>query len=267
MQWWCSAQGIPWTWAWRPYPGVWLFIGIVVALYWGFTRGSAPSAGRRASFAAGVGVLWIALDWPIGALGSGYLASVHMVQFLLIALVGPPLLIIGLPPKALARTRAIRAGRLVRLITTPLTALLLFHTIIVATHWPGLVDLLMASQVGSLALDLTWLGGGLVFWWPVASPIPHRPRFPFGVRIGYLIISTVLMTLPYVFLTFAELPFYATYELAPPVGVLSAGEDQRLAGVIMRIGGGAILWTAAGVLFWLWYRVENEAERDPVRTG
>ena len=78
-----------------------------------------------------------------------------------------------------------------------------------------------------------------------------------------LIVSTVLMTLPYVFLTFAQLPFYATYELAPPVGSLSAGEDQRIAGLIMRIGGGAILWTAVGVLFWLWYRSENDLESRP----
>ena len=143
-------------------------------------------------------------------------------------------------------------------------ALLAFHAIVIATHWPALVDALMSSQLGSLVLDMAWLIGGLVFWWPVVSPIPHRPRFPVGARIGYLIVSTVLMTLPYVFLTFARLPFYATYELAPPVGMLSAGEDQRIAGLIMRIGGGAILWSAAGVLFWLWYRSENELERSSV---
>ncbi len=78
--------------------------------------------------------------------------------------------------------------------------------------------------------------------------------------MGYLIMCTVLMTMPYVFLTFGELPFYATYELAPPVGSLGAREDQRLAGLIMRLGGGAILWTAAGILFWLWYSSENDPQ-------
>ena len=57
----------------------------------------------------------------------------------------------------------------------------------------------------------------------------------------------------------AEPPLYPTYELAPPVGALSAGEDQRLAGLIMRIGGGTIQWTAAGVVFRFWYRAENDA--------
>jgi hypothetical protein len=31
MTWWCSAQGLPWTW--RPYPGVWLLVAAVVGLY------------------------------------------------------------------------------------------------------------------------------------------------------------------------------------------------------------------------------------------
>ena len=258
MQWWCAAQSIPWDWSWRPYPGVWLFIALLCLAYRVFTRSAAPSRLEIARFAGGALALWVALDWPVGALGSGYLASVHMVQFLLIALLAPPLLIAGLPRAALERVRGGRATSVLEFLARPLIALLFFHTIIVATHWPEVVDGLMASQAGSLALDMAWLGGGLAFWWPVVSPIPHRPRFPLGVRICYLIASTVLMTLPYVFLTFAELPFYATYELAPPVGTLSAGEDQRLAGLIMRIGGGTILWTAAGVVFWFWYRSEND---------
>jgi len=260
VQWWCSAQGIPWTWSWRPYPGVWVFVALIAFAYWRSTRGVTVSPRRLTMFGLGLGTLWVALDWPVGALGAGYLASVHMVQFLLIALLAPPLLIAGIPTAALDRARSIRGASKLRPLSAPLVALLSFHTVIVVTHWPGVVDGLMGSQVGSLALDLAWLLGGILFWWPVVSPVPHQPRFPFGVRIGYLIVSTVLMTLPYLFLTFAELPFYATYELAPPVGGLSAAEDQRIAGLVMRLGGGTILWTAVGVLFWLWYRAENKLE-------
>jgi cytochrome c oxidase assembly factor CtaG len=258
MQWWCAAQGIAWTWEWRPYPGVWIFVGLLLLAYIRFGGGGAAERRERSWFMTGLLVLWAALDWPIGALGSGYLASIHMVQFLLIALIAPPLLLLGIPREryeALATTRIFPA---IRALTLPIVSLLLFNAIVVATHWPGLVDALMASQVGSFLLDLSWLIGGLLFWWPVVSPTPRRARFPFGIKMGYLIVCTVLMTLPYVFLTFGELPFYATYELAPPVGALGAREDQRLAGLIMRIGGGTVLWSAAGVLFWLWYRAEND---------
>ncbi|MDX1394470.1 MAG: cytochrome c oxidase assembly protein [Gemmatimonadota bacterium] len=260
MQWWCAAQGVAWTWTWTPYPGVWLFVGLLAAMYIWRLGGREATGGRRASYAIGVLLLWIALDWPVGALGSGYLASVHMVQFLLIALSAPPLLLMGVPAERWAVLEERPWFPVVRWLTLPLVSLLLFNAIVIATHWPELVDALMSSQAGSFALDLAWLVGGLILWWPVVAPVPHRPRFPLGIRMGYLIVCTVLMTLPYVFLTFGELPFYATYELAPPVGSLGAREDQRLAGLIMRIGGGTILWTAAGVLFWLWYRAENSPQ-------
>ncbi|HSG47188.1 MAG TPA: hypothetical protein VLA43_05140, partial [Longimicrobiales bacterium] len=80
MQWWCAAQGVPWTWRWQAYPGVWLF---VLALAGGYRllRGRFPETDRprfRAwMFGLGVTALWIALDWPVGALGAGYLASLH----------------------------------------------------------------------------------------------------------------------------------------------------------------------------------------------
>lgn len=257
MQWWCAAQAVAWTWTWRPYPGVWIFIGALLLVWLRVLGGSRATGRTRLAYLSGLLLLWAALDWPIGALGSGYLASVHMVQFLLIALVAPPLLLMGIPAERYQAFERTTVFRVVRPLTIPLVSLLLFNTIVVATHWPGLVDALMSSQWGSFVLDLAWLFGGLMLWWPIVSPVPHRPRFPFGIQMGYLIVCTVLMTLPYVFLTFGELPFYATYELAPPVGSLGAREDQRLAGLIMRIGGGTILWTAAGILFWLWYRAEN----------
>lgn len=256
MQWWCAAQGIPWSWTWRPYPGVWVFIALAALAYARAIRGGAADRAHRVRFGVGLALLWIALDWPLGALGAGYLASVHMVQFLLIAMVAPIPLLTGLPRAALARLLQSPAGPVIRFSTRPGIALLLFHAIVVVTHWPSVVDGLMASQAGSFALDVAWLAAGVVFWWPVLLELPER-RFPWIAKIGYLILTTVGLTLPYIFLTFAELPFYATYELAPPVGGLTSRADQQLAGLIMRIGGGAVLWIAAGTLFFLWWREEN----------
>jgi putative membrane protein len=256
MQWWCAAQGIPWEWTWRPYPGVWLFVGLL-ALTYGLLVRSRGSRPRAASFVAGVVVLWLALDWPVGALGSGYLASLHMVQFVLISLVAPPLLLYGLPPTVLAGLQGRpRLYEVWRRVTNPLVAILLYNATVVATHWPALVDVLMASQSGSFALDMAWLVAGTIYWWPVVCPVPER-RFPYVAKIGYLLLNTILNTLPYAFLVFGELPFYATYELAPPVGGLSAREDQRIAGLVMKLGGGAVFWTAIGILFFRWYQAEE----------
>lgn len=274
MQWWCAAQGVPWEWSWRPYPGVWAFVLLLAAGYWlalrRLSRGSASRAApsgdagagrdRIGSFAAGLLLLWIALDWPVGALGAGYLASLHMVQFLLIALASPPLLLYGIPPALLRRLVSRRAvGRMLEAVTHPVAAFLAFNATVVATHWPAAVDGLMVTQAGSFLLDMAWLAGGSILWWPVVCPVPERPRFGYPFKIGYLILNTVAATAPYAFLTFSELPFYAVYELAPPVGGISARTDQRLAGILMKLGGGAVLWTAIGVLFFRWYASETVA--------
>ena len=272
MQWWCSAQGVAWSWTWQPYVGVWLFVLALALAYRLLVRRTPPREDRRrrraASWYGGVLLLWLALDWPVGALGAGYLASVHMLQFLLIAMAAPPLLLYGLPTpalRALARRRRVEPA--LRFLTNPIAAILLFNAVVVATHWPSVVDTLMASQLGSFSLDMAWLAAGLLFWWPLVCEVPSRPRFSDVARVGYLIANTIFLTAPFAFLTFAELPFYATYELAPPVSGLPTRTDQQLAGLLMKLGGGAILWTAVTVLFFRWWAREEGTSGGPAGTG
>jgi putative membrane protein len=223
-----------------------------------------PPRGWPGWFLAGLLCLWLALDWPIGALGAGYLASVHMLQFVLIALIAPALILLGVP----AGRPELRAGSrsLLRLTTHPLIALVLFNLVIIFTHLPSVVDTLMVSQLGSFLIDMVWLAGGVLFWWPIILDSPARPGFghPMKIgylipmKIGYLILATIVNTGTFLYLTFSELPVYSTYELAPPVYGIPARDDQRVAGLLMKAGTAAVLWTAIGVLFYSWYREEND---------
>jgi cytochrome c oxidase assembly factor CtaG len=279
VQWWCAATGAAWEWRWVPYPGVWLFIGTLIGLYAGMLRAArapalmqtvvTPSAVPRRrilSFAAGLFALWLALDWPIGPLGAGYLASVHMVQFLLIAVLAPPLLLHGIPEAAYRRLEAKPATlRALSAITHPIVSLGLFTILIAVTHWPLIVDSMMSSQLGSFALDMTWLVAGLIFAWPIAAPVPHRPWLTYPVKMGHLLAGSMLNTGVFVFLTFSAMPVYAIYELAPPITVLSAREDQRLAGLLMKMGSAPVMWTWISILFFRWYR-EDARENGKVES-
>jgi putative membrane protein len=196
-----------------------------------------------------------------GALGAGYLASAHMVQFLLIALISPPLLLSALPPNAYEALAARPAVlRLLNVLTSPLIALAVFNVVLVATHWPSVVDSMMSTQWGSFTLDMAWWTGGLLLWWPIVAPVPERPRFTYMYKIGYLILATILNTPAFALLTFSDLPLYATFELAPPVSGLTTRVDQRIAGLLMKIGGGLIFWTAITILFARWYMSEQASE-------
>ena len=272
LQWWCSAQTAAWTWSPRPFPGVWVLVVLLFGLRAWMRRSTSsladasdPARERRGlrSWVGGVLVLWMALDWPVGAL-AGYLASAHMLQYLLTGLVAPPLLLLGVPASAWhALARRTGAQRVLRFLTHPLIALAIFQFVLLYTHTPSVVDRLMVTPLGSFVIDALWLAAGLIFWWPVVAPTPARPRFKYPLKMGYLFLATVVNTLPYAFLTFGELPFYGIYELAPPVGVLGPRQDQQLAGLMMKVGGGIVLWTAITIQFFLWFKREGE-EKGPI---
>jgi putative membrane protein len=210
------------------------------------------------AFLLGLFILWLSLDWPIGALGAGYLASVHMLQFLLMALIAPPLLLMGPSREALAMVdgRGLVAA-LVRRLVSPVSALILFSVVVLFTHLPAIVDSLMATQLGSLAIDLLWIGAGLAFWWPVVLDVPVQPRFTHPVKIGYLVLGIMFSPVMFglvAFLAWSTTPLYGVFELAPPLPGVSSHADHQLAGVMMSVGGALIAFIAMSVIFFRWNR-------------
>jgi putative membrane protein len=266
MSFWCSATGAAWTWQWRAYPGVWLFILVLALGMWAWNHAGARTAGRAQRpahplFVGGLVVLWLALDWPIGALGAGYLASVHTLQFLLMALVAPPMLLMGPSPDALALLERPGMWRaLVRRLVAPFPALVFFSVVVLATHLPAVVDGWMASQFGSMGIDLLWIAAGCVFWWPVVRDVPAQPRFAPLVKMGYVVLGTTFSPIMFGlagFLVYSTTPLYGVFELAPPLPGVSAHADHQLAGVLMSVGGAVVAFIAISITFFRWYKVSG----------
>lgn len=269
VSWWCSASNLAWSWTWRPYPGVWLFVAALVTAYLVVLARSHPRSApgkhgatglQIASYLVGAAVLWIASDWPVGTLGSGYLLSVHTLQYALYCLVAPPLLLLGIPRWLILGVEhsAPRLWHILRFLANPLVALLIFNAVLLASHTQQVIDGIRPSQLGSFAVDMAWLGGGLALWWPVIAPVPAVSRLSHPWRFGYLFVSTILPTVPAAFLVFADYPLYALYELAPRVNGIPAIEDQLVAGIAMKVLGDVIMWTAMIVVAIRWVRAEGE---------
>src|SRR6266704_796212 len=73
------------------------------------------------SFLLGVSIMFLALVSPLDELGDSYLFSAHMVQHLCLTIIGPPLLLLGIPGwllTPLLRSRVIFL--IARIITYPL---------------------------------------------------------------------------------------------------------------------------------------------------
>lgn len=261
VQWWCSARGAPWDGSWQAYPGVWLFVAAVAALFWSLRKRSDAQTSKRPDlwYPISLAALWLTLDWPAGPLGVGYLAWVHSAQFLMLAMVVPPLLLLGLDRDRIASlfSRHSTLESVVRRVTQPLFAIILFAVTMVLTHLPDIVDSLMATQLGAFALDLAWFVVGLIFWWPVIIRIPARAHFPPLLQMLYLFFGTQPHLYIAMWLLAADYPSYATYELAPRVTSLSAITDQQIAGALMLGFGATYVLGVISVLFFRWMQRET----------
>ncbi|WP_334142275.1 cytochrome c oxidase assembly protein [Rhabdothermincola sp.] len=271
MSWWCSATREPWSWAFRAYPGIWVAMLTLIAGYaWSWHRhhrGGRPIAPgdrrKRWWFALGMAVLWLATDWPLGTLGAGYLATAHMVQYMLYTLVAAPLLLLGIPDWMVRpAVERFRLGPALRFLARPVVAGISYNLVLIATHAPFTVDTFRSSQLGSMLLDLTWLLSGLLLWTPLASPLRELRHPSPAVQCVYLFLAAgAIAMVPGGMLTFADFPLYRTYELAPRVYGLSASDDQQMAGILMKIGNIPIVWTVIFVIFVRWAMRDGGATR------
>jgi putative membrane protein len=272
ISWWCSGTlGQPWTWQYRPLVGVWLLVGALGGGYaWALHRHAArvgepaPSTSHYAvRFGAGLAMLALSSDWPLGPLGAGYLASIAALRTLLLTFAVAPLLLAGTPPWLLRRLlrasvdrgdgRPSRVLRAAQVLTFPWVAFLLFNTLLVVTQLPAVVDALKVTQAGSFLLDISWLAASIIVWVPIVRPLPELGGLGDPMRLLYLFGLSVVPTVPASFLTFSTFPLYRLYELAPRVFVdVDAVLDQQMAGLGMKIIGGLIIWTVMTVLFFRW---------------
>jgi putative membrane protein len=252
MQWWCAATGFPWTWTWQWYPGVHLLLLMVGIGWWQLGRVQHWQRRHWRWFGAAWLGLLVTLDWPIGKLGAGYLASIHTFQFLLLTLLVGPSLLKSIPPEgwrafapAGSRRRTLLCG-----MARPLPGLLAYTTLVITTHFPSVVDTAMTSQLGSLAIDFAWITAGMTLWWPIVAPDEFATLGVWGT-IGYIFGATIGPTIPAMMMAFSDWPIYQLYEQAPRVWVhFTANQDLKLAGLGMKVFGDIPLWfTAIAVFF------------------
>ncbi len=251
------------------HPDVWVLVAGLAAGYWiaivrlgpRFVEPGRPVVTRLqvVAFSLGVLAVWVAADWPIHDTAEQSMYSVHMIQHLLISMVATPLLLLGTPgwllrwilhPPSLVY-------RVARRICRFLPALIIFNLVIVLTHWPLMVNASLESPVMHFAMHAMIFVASLVIWMPVLSPLPEIPRLAAPTRAVYLFLQSVVPTVPASFLTFGAKPLYSYYEGLPHLWGLSSLEDQQLAGLIMKIAAGMLLWALIAVIFFRWAAEED----------
>lgn len=284
MDWWCSSTRQTWTWSPKPYIGSLLIVaGLIALAVWWVRRGrhtdpllrardGAPggdpqvpvatvegsSTGRTVAFVGGVLLLWVVLDWPLAALGAGYLATAQMARQILMVMVVAPLLLFACP--APLAVRGVGWGRrltVLRWTARPIVAVPVAATTLIAVNSPAIVDPLIATPYGAFGMDVAWMVAGFVLWMPVQCPHPGVRRLVGASALVYLVGQSIVPVLPGFFMTWADFPIYSTYELAPRVfDGFDAVTDQQTAAAVLQVGGMVLLWVQISYRFLKWGHAE-----------
>lgn len=225
-------------------------------------RASWP-AWRTACFLSGVVGALLALLSPLDGL-AGVLFVAHMLQHMLLMVIVPPLLLLGLPAKAvlrglprpfrrhvvrpLARNRLLHRG--VDLVLHPITVFCLFNGVLGFWHVPLIYRAAADTAVLHTLEHVSFLTAGCLLWWLIVEPLRVWPQdaalrkiiFVAGCHLPMLLLGQL-------FLAFAALPLYAYGAAGEAAWSLTPLTDQRLGGGVMFGLDMLITFATVSVLF------------------
>jgi len=204
------------------------------------------AAGCKPSvFLGGLLVLWIVIGSPLSTLDH-QLLTFHMLQHLLLMTIAAPLFLLGSPGAAFLRALPLPirrasvwplgsapAVRIGRSLTHPIVCWLAGTGVVIAWHVPPAHALSMASSSWHLIQHVTFLLGGLLFWWPVMHPSRGSATFSVSFAPLYLFLATLPCDALSAFLSFCGRVVYPSHHLVHATFGLTALQDQELAGALM----------------------------------
>ena len=256
-------------WRWQPHPEVWLLVLAVIFFgFWAKRIGpkvlpvGTPIATtpQKICFVVAVLLLYLAADWPVHDIAEEHLYFVHMIQHVVITLIVPPLFLLALP-SWLARLIILEGGygsRIIRRLSHPIPAALIFNGLSALTHWTSVVQWSYESGIFHYFVHLALFISGLLMWMPVVSPLKELRISP-PAQMLYLFLISVIPTIPSAWLTFAEGTVYKHYDDGFEMWGISVVTDQQAAGAIMKIIGGFYLW---GIILVKFFRYTSKIRSE-----
>lgn len=295
---WLELQIFGFRALWSPYVILSvLIIGVVYFLYTGPLRhkfGDVEKATRNEQlfFYSGLLLFYIVKGSPVDLL-SHIMMSAHMTQMAFLYMVLPILIIRGIPVWAWNKMLNLPVIRQIFcFFTVPLVALMIFNSSFALYHIPAVFDYSKSSQFIHIGAVIFLLLTAFFMWWPIVTPIKEQNKMMPLLKMGYLLISIVLVSIACALIIFARDPLFASYSsegpwlqsmslcvpadvlagLAPSLSgaemfsPLNAVEDQQLGGIIMMILQQIIYGIIIAWIFFSWFSKES-LKTDPMPTS
>jgi cytochrome c oxidase assembly factor CtaG len=253
-----------------------LFLLVAAALY-GYgvyrlrQRGDHWPPGRTTAFVAG-GLGSIAAVTLSGL--DAYddtLLSVHMVQHMVLAMVGPIFLALGAPVTLALRTLhggtrktllTVIHSRVIRVLTFPLVAFGIFVANPFILYFTGLYRQTLEHAWLHELTHVHFIVTGCLFFWPLLGLDPLPNRWPYPGRALLMVLSVPFHTV--LGLTIMQSRTLVAGDYYPDLHLSWANpwDDQVTAGGILWAGGEIISVTMLGILILQWIKQsEREARR------
>lgn len=205
------------------------------------------------AFLAGLAVVAIATQNSIGVYDDA-LFSVHMVQHVLLIMAAPPLLVLGRPVTLTLHAwgnpvhRAVRGlirSRFVTTLTQPAVATALYCAVVVGTHTPPFMDLVLENEAVHEAEHALYLFAGYLFFLVVLAAEPLRRRVSAVGAFLMLLITMLADSATGVVYTVQSREVFAPYARAARDWGPGLVTDLHVGGYIMVIGSDIIMTVVA----------------------
>ncbi len=208
---------------------------------------------QKVYFMAALAVFYLAMGTPVKLVADDYLFAGHMVQYALLSVVLPPLLLAGIPQwmmNALWKTGF--WSRVLSVATNPPFAIIAFNVIFSGIEYPAVLDASLRNDWVYVLESYVMLFSAIFMWWPIMAPVekkqnrhlrvvrkrgqmPELAMVSRGYQLVYIFFNFDLMMPALVYIIDTSTPFYTFYLHAPRIFGISALADQQLGVLIMGL--------------------------------
>ena len=199
------------------------------------------------------------------------LLSVHMVQHMVLSMVGPIFLALGAPVTLALRTLrphprkvllAVLHSRVIKVLTFPLVAFGLFIANPFILYFTNVYRLTLEHEWLHELVHVHFIVTGCLFFWPLLGLDPLPNRWPYPARALLMVLSVPFHTV--LGLTIMQSKTLVGGDWYPNLHLAWSNpwNDQVIAGGILWAGGEIVSVTMLGILILQWIKQsEREAKR------